>query len=72
MGEYELERRNMEIAAKEVANAEKALAVVRRFLPGVLPPQREGLDAALASLDARMNALKSRVRYGLGRRGSAG
>ena len=62
IGEFEASAGNVPIAEKEVANAEKAIRTVERFMPAIAEDHRLGLQAKLQEVQSRLSDLKAHLR----------
>ena len=62
IGEYEAAAGNADKAEEEIALVEKGVATIQRFLPGLGAEHGSGAAKKLADVQARLEALKTRVR----------
>jgi len=62
MGEFELNSGAVGTAVKELANADKIVQVIRRFLPGVGRKHKAELTEELAQMLATIDKLRSQLR----------
>ena len=62
LGEVELDARFLGTAAMQIADAEKGVAAIRHFLPGIDVGHRAGLELDLAGVEAALHKLKQKAR----------